>query len=631
MNTEKHASLLWRRFSEKGLRPLDFDEVQALLTDGEKAILNGKRLVKPESFAQKVKRIIKADPEEAGRLFSMDPKTILATRALRAAKAVGSAQFLDDMARDFGTLVPRASEKAARKAAQSGGQLGLDLSAGKVRIDAPGFERLADHVFDPEIADEITRVWKTAYGSDEGVNSIIRAWDTMTNYWKVWTLGIFGGYHFRNIIGSGWNMHLGGMFEANNFDESIYSMVSAGQVQRWAGQRNTDMLKRWTLDINVLRDDAFGTTTIDGNAFVRMLREYGIIDEGFFAVEAGGAFRGDPTANFGDLPFVRRIAGKDEPFLPTGEDLRNFASRAVGRRGVSESLIGAEGAITRTGVLVGRAIENQMKASFFLFKLRQGFTPKEAMLETAKYLFDYRDITQAEHLIKKAIPFYVWTRKNIPLQLEALIRQPHKFARIPEAGRAVTGVVNPEFAFETDMAPEEDIPRWIAESSPVPLRRTHDGQMEFFLFKNWLPASDIDDILSLNRLNRMAFSMIHPLPKVLIENQTGKNVFFDADLNGQGEFLGRQMDRKTINLLRVSRVLNEFDQLDPFGTFRKTRERGSTFNRVNRVLTGLRPSIASPERERLSRVTRRREQLQAVVNLPKRQARLERLKAQGII
>jgi hypothetical protein len=626
LHTEQHASLLWRRFSEKGVRPLDFEEVDAILKSGNLASVRGTPLFKAESFKETFLRKLRGTPQELAPLFSVDPKTILATRALRAAKAVGGADFLDNAARIFGErLNPAVVRQQARVAARPGGQQTLLTGLGKGKIRSSQ-DRIRDWLFPPEIANEIDRVYTTAYGNEESINRLLGAWDTMTNYWKIWTLGVFPAYHSRNIIGNFWNMHLGGMFEAANLRESLQSMEKAGQLQRWGAQGNTEALSRMRWRLSTGAD-------IDGNELLRMLPRYGIIDEGFYAVESGGRFLGDPTANLGDLPFVRSYLGK--PILPSGAEVKEFAARAIGKRGVRESLVGSEGAFTRTGVLVGRAAENYMKSAFFIFQLEhRGKAPAEAMEEVAKYLFQYRDITQSEQVIKRLFPFYTWTRKNLPLQLEQLARQPHKFSRIPEFGQVVqtTGAfgVLGEGIEDTDLPPEEDISKWIRESSPVPVRRRNDGTLEFLLFRNWLPATDIDEVLSLERMNRTAFSMLHPLPKVFLENTFGKNIYFDSDLTKKGEFLGMELDGTTINILRTMRFLNELDAMDPFGAFRKTRDVSTPVARAMRFMTGLRSHIASPEKERLRRVSARREDLQEAFARDRRVRRLAQLKAQEV-
>jgi hypothetical protein len=466
ISSDQFASLLWRKLDQEGMRPLRFEEAEAILKHGKDAVIDGQPLFKRQTLRERILN----KPKEAASIFSVDPKAILGTQALKASKAVGQADFLKRAGAIFGTKIGPADLAKEAKALEEGGQLSLDLVKGKVRSR---HEQLKDFVFDPEIRDEIDKVFTSAFGSDEGVNNIVKAWDSMTSYWKVWTLGIFPAYHFRNMIGNAWNMHLAGMFRETNMKSSMQTMFEAGQLQRWASQGNVEQLKKMKFTLKAGRT-LEGNVTVDGVEFVEMLKRYGVVDQGFFSIESGGKFLGDPTANYGDYPFVRSVH-KGGPVLPTAQEAKEFGARLIGKRGAAQSILGPEGALTRHGVLFGRAVENQSKATLFLFAMKhQGKTPIEAMQTAAKYLFDYRDITQTEHVIKKFIPFYTWSRKNIPLQLEQLFLQPNIAQRVPDFGHFVPegGIPGLPGVGSDEMPPEEDIPRWIRESSPAPSSRT---------------------------------------------------------------------------------------------------------------------------------------------------------------
>jgi hypothetical protein len=43
--------------------------------------------------------------------------------------------------------------------------------------------------------------------------------------------------------------------------------------------------------------------------------------------------------------------------------------------------------------------------------------------------FDYHNLTRFETQVKRFVPFLVWTRRNIPLQMQALVERPDLFAR----------------------------------------------------------------------------------------------------------------------------------------------------------------------------------------------------------
>jgi hypothetical protein len=119
--------------------------------------------------------------------------------------------------------------------------------------------------------------------------------------------------------------------------------------------------------------------------------------------------------------------------------------------------------------------------------------------------------------------------------------------------------------------------------------------------------------------------MLSPMITVPMETVMKKNLFFDSNLEGSQEFLGVRMDKRMANGLRVIRVLNTLDQLDPGGFFRKERRAAPASVRLASFFTGVKPPSVSPERELLSRVVRRRDQLQREFGRIKSRERRERM------
>ena len=73
---------------------------------------------------------------------------------------------------------------------------------------------------------------------------------------------------------------------------------------------------------------------------------------------------------------------------------------------------------------VGAAIENEARMSLFIAHLRRGLSPQDAAVQVKKFLFDYSNLSTFEEGARLAIPFYVWTRKNLELQIRTLLTQP---------------------------------------------------------------------------------------------------------------------------------------------------------------------------------------------------------------
>jgi hypothetical protein len=86
------------------------------------------------------------------------------------------------------------------------------------------------------------------------------------------------------------------------------------------------------------------------------------------------------------------------------------------------------------------ATDGWTRMTGFIHNLKQGQSFEQAAATTKKFLFDYFDLTPFERkVMKRIIPFYTWTRKNIPLQLEVLVKNPRVFARINDIQNAIAG------------------------------------------------------------------------------------------------------------------------------------------------------------------------------------------------
>ena len=114
---------------------------------------------------------------------------------------------------------------------------------------------------------------------------------------------------------------------------------------------------------------------------------------------------------------------------------------------------------TRWMINLTRVADNHTRFAMFLDGLEKGMTIPEAAVRTKKYLFDYFDLTPFERQwMRRIIPFYTWMRKNIPLQLEEVLKQPGKYATVGKYQEAASE--------ETDI---EKMPDYIEEGMGIKL------------------------------------------------------------------------------------------------------------------------------------------------------------------
>lgn len=129
---------------------------------------------------------------------------------------------------------------------------------------------------------------------------------------------------------------------------------------------------------------------------------------------------------------------------------------------------------------------------FALFKSAKdaGRSTKDAADVVRQYLFNYTEVTTADQVVRRFLPFWSWMKNNIPLQVVNLIRQP-RFYALAEQMRQST--------FGDD---KEQYPEYVQQSyTNTPL-----GPLALNL-----PSSDIPNLISDNPFKTIVGSMAPPL------------------------------------------------------------------------------------------------------------------------
>jgi len=230
----------------------------------------------------------------------------------------------------------------------------------------------------------------------------------------------------------------------------------------------------------------------------------------------------------------------------------------------------------KTNRAIGSAVENNARIAHYLDRISKGDGMAQAAQSVKKYLFDYGDLTNIEkNIFKRALPFYTWTRKNLPLQISSLITDPAKFT-IPYK------IID---AIESDVEKpnEKFMSTYIKESVPVRIKTNKKGNTEYFMLGNWLPYASAIDLLS--QPVDTFISMLTPGIKIPIELMTNTSLFFKNTMGdrakisaypGQREEIWTPLTGKTLiqknytNMLRNIRILNDInkwiDSSDPTKT-----------------------------------------------------------------
>jgi hypothetical protein len=123
--------------------------------------------------------------------------------------------------------------------------------------------------------------------------------------------------------------------------------------------------------------------------------------------------------------------------------------------------------------------------------------------------------------MRRLIPFYVWTRNNVPLQIEQLLKQPGKYAGLEKIRKYVTGKDG-----EVEM---KDLPDWMNDLFIAKLPFLNKAGKSLWLQLD-LPLEDINKLpISADGIREMV-SMLSPFLKYPIERYTNKDLYFGGDI-----------------------------------------------------------------------------------------------------
>ncbi len=167
-------------------------------------------------------------------------------------------------------------------------------------------------------------------------------------------------------------------------------------------------------------------------------------------------------------------------------------------------------------------VENRLRLPLFVDRLIKGDAPEQAAKQVFQFHFDYAPeaLTGFEqNVMKRLMPFYRWTRGNIPLQLEQMVKQPGKYAAV---GKLVDNLQNDKEKAKEEFAA---LPPYMREG--LPIRLGEKNGFSQYLYGLGLPVEDINRLYKGSPQRTLASFVgeLSPLLKYPIEVGTGQNLF----------------------------------------------------------------------------------------------------------
>lgn len=382
--------------------------VQPIHNVGEEefSILEDTLLKSPENAAKMLQEM----KQEGFEMFDDNAITAMAARSLHNQKAISMRYFLRELAENYGYLKEVAPAGYTRISSS-----GLNKAAEEV-VSIMGKE--GELVFHPAIAAYVEKYMGSVI-NDDATMGFLNAYDSLQNMWKATVTSIFPAFHGRNAISNVLNNYLdigvGVLNPKTNalagqmikFDYDIDKLAReagneekiAEMLQRVAFKDATDY--EWTFGElrQVLKNNGIAFTRASNiNASDVAMGSQGLVDPLFGSKNVLEAIKGKGTKSKLEHTIKAGKAVIKEPFR-FGQDV------------------------------VGSSIENHGKMVNFFTNLRKTGDVTIAAKRTKQFLFDYGDLTNFERtFLKRLIPFYTFTRKNLELQARAIATTPGRIA-----------------------------------------------------------------------------------------------------------------------------------------------------------------------------------------------------------
>jgi hypothetical protein len=346
--------------------------------------------------------------------FEDNPLTAISRRAVEAESDVATKHYVDRVLKlrdDSGNRLFYTADEVQKNK--------LTLPKDWVEEKVPG----VGVVHAPrEIMGEVKKAQELLV-NDQHLKTFIDGLDRWMALWKGYaTVPLpFGlGFHERNAIG---NVFLNWLADISP-GSPAYARAAKIQHLIGKGRKEGDVLRFLSGEDRRLVEEA---------------RQHDVIGEGFYGF---------------DLPKNQDVA-VHVPFKQ--------ASKAEKRRRVlaKSNPLSTDNALIAGGRKFGSAIEENARLAHFI-EMRQRYgSAAEAARSVRKYLFDYSDLTATERQVfKRGMAFYTFTRKNLPVQVGALLRTPGKFSHL-EAARVA--------AADTAPRPKGLYPSYLPELGGTPL------------------------------------------------------------------------------------------------------------------------------------------------------------------
>ena len=383
-----------------------------------------------------------------------------AKRKVEHIKFANTQKFLDNTKARFGVRIDKATQKFSK--------IGKDIYADSdgIRWMEGAAPQLKGWLLPQPIVKHLDDTLKFLTNEETMKTFIEKVYDPMLRFWKVNVTGLWPAFHTRNFIGGSFNNWLAGV--------NMTDYMASEKVLSFGAD---DVIKT---DIG---------TEYTGKQLWDLFERFG-----------------------GSQPGMIDVARDIE------KEIKIITASSIKKAGIKAS---------EAPRWMMEQVENRLRLPLFINRIKKGYSPAEAMKDVFKFHFDYVPETGLSAFertyMRRLMPFYRWSRGNVPLQIEMMMRQPGKYAGLEKIRQSLIGDKG-----EKEM---KYLPEWMREMFIAPLP---DALKKNIAKSMWvqldLPLEDINKLpISSSGIREIA-SLLSPFLKYPIERYTNTNLYFGGDI-----------------------------------------------------------------------------------------------------
>ena len=476
-----------------------------------------------------------------------------------------------------------------------------------------------------DLADDVGRYLRSYSDPADAVDAIKgfkHYWDWYTNMWKGAVTSPWPAFGWRNRFSGMMSNYYAGAADPTQIgplrfflpNKQAHDLITGKQINGLAN--DVPDFRRAGITSDAEATQQLAEEIWSGNLVGRYQTRAEFIGQaglaGKVAEQVPGMVPKERAMPLTSLAWWKALGPSKEPGAPglVGQYMDIRGQRGVG--GKKLRVLGQPGSESATwrpavaGEMSNEYIEDLNRIAPYIAFRKQGYTVTEALRKVKLAQVDYSALTSFErNVLRRIIPFYSFTRRQIPFILEVMAERPG--GPLPQMIKGIGRI-------RRESTKDQFLPEHIAQSIAIPIPGEQEGDHRLFLtglspilggaedvLQILRPGVDVMD--SLQRGISGVSSRMHPLIQGIAEVGSGHSFYSGRPLREMESPAGRAM----ANMMRQTTGDPKYDEpfeLDPVTDALLNRSPISRLISTARTVTDPRRAVLGPEGSSRNWITR---------------------------